>query len=90
MSLFRLNRENREIWLVDVLIYIEKFKIRELSIYIRKSIEISRFNFIYFENTNVYRNKFCIIKVKNEKRDSVDVNFKILICFSITNIWNFY
>ena len=69
-----------------MLICIEKFKIRELSIYIKKSIKISRFNFIYFENTNVYRDKFYIIKIKNEKRDSANVDFKILTRFSIANI----
>ena len=40
----------------------------------KESIEISRFNFICFENTNVYRDKFCTIKIKNEERDNVYIS----------------
>ena len=69
-----------------MLICIKKFEIRELFVCIKKSIEISRFDFIYFKNANVYRDKSYIVKIKDEERDSVDVDFKISICLSIVNI----
>ena len=73
-----------------MLICIEKLEIRELSICIKKSIEISRLDFICFKNIDVYRDKFCAIKIKNEKRDNVDVNFKISTRFSIADACSLY